>query len=516
MRFLTRAFTGGLITLATIAILFWGARPFFACMPAFKNVDTFSVLGLSIATRALVGEKCAFDRESRRHRKGGQQRELVVATTPLNFGDFAPVMDAYGVIRSGKTLELRAPAAGRLVAVSETFTDGADIAAQEILFEVDPADQAARQADAESALAEARVNAADAKRALTFAYADFDAAVEQRDLRRKALQRQKALAERGVATKAAIENAQLALAEAERAVITRDQARKAAETRSEQSVFSVKRAEIALRNAQRDLTETVVRAPFDGVIHVEDGPPQLGRLVMLNEKLGSLIDPNRLEVAVQLSDAAFARLIDEDGRLLDLESRVFLDLGSRTISAPTKLRRVSATVSAQSGGRIVYAALQESSTARSFRPGDFVRIVIQEPVLRNVARAPSRAVSPSGAILLLGADGRIIAEKVTVIRWIQDEAVFKGAQDLDGGKIILERTPQLAAGVRAIDSAADATGAAAEEADIGARMPERAGHGGAERGAKRDSKHDAKRERGQNRRRDGRAGAGRQPQAEGS
>jgi multidrug resistance efflux pump len=143
---------------------------------------------------------------------------------------------------------------------------------------------------------------------------DVAAAQAQFDLRARAFERRQDLTARGVATEAALEEAELALASARQALVGRKQAEAQAEARRDQAANALERQNIALAEAARRLADTRVYASFSGVLAnvaiVEGG------IVTPNERLAQIIDPAALEVSVRVSTAQYLRLIDEAGALL--------------------------------------------------------------------------------------------------------------------------------------------------------------------------------------------------------
>lgn len=481
MRFIFRAFTGAGVALLCAGLLILGARPYLACAPGLGPDDRPEIFGWTPPISLLGGAQCAWPDEARRGRRPAQERVYAVRRGEISYETAAPRFVVYGEVRASRALDLRAPAAGRLVALSADFQDGARIAAGEELFSVDPADPESVRADAEAGLSNAVADAADAERAKVFAQADLEAAQEQRGLRETGLRRQETLARRGTVAASTVETAQISLADAERAVITREQSLKAAETRVEQTQLAVRRAEIALEQAERDVGETAVRAPFDGVLRLagetDAAAIREGRRVSVNEQLGVLVDPASLEVAARFSNAEFGRVLGADGRLLALEGTAVLTLGPRQVRTPARLVRASAQVDAAAGGRIVFAALQPADfdIDAQLRPGDFVALEIQEPPLAGVARVPARAVDASSRILLVAADGRLSDQTVEVVRREGDWLWIRGPEA--DATFVLERAPQLGDGILTKDADAAPT----EDAQDGARG-ERGGEGRRGRG----------------------------------
>ncbi|MEO1291582.1 MAG: HlyD family efflux transporter periplasmic adaptor subunit [Pseudomonadota bacterium] len=429
MRFVTRAATGLMIFVLGAVLLVAGLKPYWGCITGIGSYE------------------CVLDKKAKKRRGGDAEREYAVRMGTISLRSVAPTIDAFGQIVSGRTLELRAPLAGRLVRTGKAFRDGGVATEGDLLFAIDPADPEARRADAAALLVEAEAEASEAKGAVSLAQAEYQAAVSQRALRQRALERQQSLLVRGFSTDAAIETAKLAVAEAERAVITRDQARSAAARRLAQAEQGVMRAQIALDDAQRDLGDAEVRARFSGYVDGVDAT--LGRLVGVNERLGSLIDPSALEVAFKISNRDFARLLDEAGHLRRSPARVGLDLGARVVATGAEIDRVDATVDQRQGGRVVFARLTDAP-GTVLRPGDFVSVTVEEPVLTDVAVLPRSAVTGRNTVFLVGEDQRLTEVAVPVLRRLGDRLVIGGPElaDLVGARFVIERLPQLGPGIK--------------------------------------------------------------------
>ncbi|MEQ6248901.1 HlyD family efflux transporter periplasmic adaptor subunit [Sulfitobacter sp. HNIBRBA3233] len=361
----------------------------------------------------------------------------VVTATPAAE---TPILESFGEIASRRTLELRAAGAGRVIALADGFEDGGEVARGEVLVRIDPADAQAAVSRAENDLADAEAEVRDAARALDLAQDELRAGEDQADLRERALERQRDLAERGVGTTAATETAELAVAAARQAVLARRQALTQAEARIDQAATRQARAEIALAEAQRSLDDLVIAAPFDGTI--SDPTVIEGRLVSPNERLADLIDPTDLEVSFRLSTAQYARLLDAQGAIIAAPVSVTLDVAGVDLAATGRITRTSAATGAGQTGRLVFAALE---TAPGFRPGDFVTVRVREPTLDDVIRLPASAVDAEGLLLVLGADDRLEEARVEVLRRQGDDVLVRGP--IDGREVVEARSPLLGAGI---------------------------------------------------------------------
>ncbi len=369
-----------------------------------------------------------------------RERVFSVNVVTAVAGEQTPVLTGFGEVASRRTLELRAADAGRVIELADGFEDGGTVTAGDVLVRIDPADAQSAVQRALSDLADGEAEERDAARVLVLAQDELAAAQEQAELRARAADRQNDLVTRGVGTTASTETAELAASAARQAVLSRRQALAQAEARLDQSATSIARLQIALDEAQRRLDDTELHAPFNGIL--SETTVVEGRLVSANERLAELLDPNDLEVSFRLSTAQYARLLDDQGDIVKAEVTVALDVAGVDLSARGRITRTSAAVEEGVTGRMVFAGLEAPV---GFKPGDFVTVQIQEPTLSNVIQLPASAVDASGTVLLLGAQNRLEATSVTVLRRQGDHVLVRGG--IAGREVIETRSPLLGEGI---------------------------------------------------------------------
>ena len=137
-------------------------------------------------------------------------------------------------------------------------------------------------------------------------------------------------------------------------------------------------------------------------------------------------------------------MLDGTGALVAAHIGISLDVSGAALTAEGQLARVGAAVGAGQTGRLVYADLGE---ARGFRPGDFVTVRIEEPILEDAIVLPASALGPQGSVLVLAADDRLEEMPVDLLRR-QDDSVILRAPGLAGREVVTERSPLLGAGIR--------------------------------------------------------------------
>jgi multidrug efflux pump subunit AcrA (membrane-fusion protein) len=430
------------------------------------------LVALTIGLLAAAGQtiRAAIDTALSDGRPGAPARERVFTANVIRAEatQITPQMAAFGEIRSRRTLELRAPRAGTVIELAEGFSDGAFVQAGQLLLRLDPTDALANRDLARADQQQAEADLRDAERGLSLARDDLAAAQAQAGLRAQALDRQNGLMERGVGSAAAVETAALAASSAEQAVVSRRSALAAAEARVDKAGNDLARQAISLAEAERALRETELFAQFDGVLN--DVSTVTGRILTSNERLGELIDPDALEVAFRLSTAQFSRLIDRDGALLPARLRVALEVSGAELMTEGRLERAGASVGEGQSGRLVFASL---AAAGGFRPGDFVTVQIDEPVLENVVALPSSALDGSNQVLILGEDDRLEVVQARLLRR-QGDLVILAADGIVGRDVVRERSPLLGAGIKVKPVRPAVEGAETPQApDMIALTPER-------------------------------------------
>ncbi len=399
-------------------------------------------LGLLVYAGELVFE--AVEARLSREPQLPERRERIFAVRVIEAREerATPLLTAYGEIQSRRRLEIRTKAAGTLVELAENFEEGGVVQAGQLLARIDPADAEFALARARSELRDSQAEVEQAGRALELARDELASARDQAALRDKAYQRQVDLAARGVGTSAAVEAAELAAAQARQAVIVREQAVVQAKTRVQQAQTRLARSRIAHEEARRRLRDTRIIAGFAGTL--SEVSVVEGRLVSVNEKLGTLVDGDALEVSFRVSTAQYGRLLDARGELIKAPVTAVLNVHGLDLAARGVISRESAVVGEGSTGRLIFARLYEAPV---MKPGDFVTVRIEEPPLERVVRLPAAALGADGSVLVLDARDRLRRLPVTLLRRQGDEILVRG-EGLPGARVVAQRTPLLGEGIK--------------------------------------------------------------------
>ncbi|MDG2294818.1 MAG: efflux transporter periplasmic adaptor subunit [Paracoccaceae bacterium] len=411
-----------------------------------KSLVGLLLLSLTVGLFAYAGQMVSSamkDSMSRKPRTS-QQRERVFTVNVVTAEpqSITPMLEAFGEVQSRRTLDLRMATGGQVIELAEGFVEGGQVQAGEVLVRLNDADARSAVGRAEADVTDAMAEVEEADRALVLINDELQAARDQADLRSRALERQLDLKKRGVGTSAAVETAELAASSATQAVLSRRSAVDQAKARGAQAQTRLARAELALQDASRRWKDTVLTSEFSGTL----GSISLvkGGLVSPNEKIGSLIDPETLEVAFRVSTEQYARLLDRSGKLIKSQAKVSLNVFGTELTTDAVLSRDSGSVGAGQTGRLLFAKLQNP---RGLKPGDFVTVALSEPTMDNIIKLPSSALNADNAVLVLTEDDRLQSTEVRVFRQQGDHILVRG-RGLSGREVVAEQTPVLGSGIK--------------------------------------------------------------------
>jgi RND family efflux transporter MFP subunit len=404
----------------------------------FLLATTFGLLAL-----AGLMIKDAMQASADRDNAAPTARERIFSAnlTTIQAQKITPVLTAYGELSSRRELDVRPLTGGAVAEISPNFETGAIVQEGDLLLRIDPTNF---QRDLElttTDLSQAEAEQRDARSALDLAQDDLKNAQRQSDLRSAALERQKNLVSRKVGTEAAVEAAAFAASSAQQSVLAKRQSVITAQARLSTAQAGVTRQKIQLKEAQRRLDETNIYAKISGVL--SDVSVLRGGVVTANERLGRIVDPATLEAQFRLSTAQYSRLLTDQG-LNGTSVVARLDATGVNTTTFGKIERESGDVGEGQTGRLIFATLAPNP---AMRPGDFVTIEVDEPTLDTVFQLPASALDANQEVLVLGADDRLEAAPVVLLRRQGNDVIIR-ADTLEGREVVTQRTQSLGAGIR--------------------------------------------------------------------
>ena len=336
-----------------------------------------------------------------------EERIWAVDTVAASYADVQPKLTLYGQVVAARSSELRSQVSGRAIQIGANFRDGGVVEQGDLLLEIDRFDYETALAEQRSILKEVQISVAKSQR-------KFDRAKELH-------------AESNVSDEF-MDDAELNLSQEE--------------ARLEQQ-------QIAVRRAERDLSETLISAPFNGV--VSDVAVQLGQQVSISERLADIIDLDRLEVRFSLSNAQFGRLLTEQEAIDGRKVKISWEVGNRSLEFNGHITRAGAEISSSMGGVMVYADIDDTDRFTSIRPGALVSIGLADKVYEDVIRAQNSALYSDNTVYVVR-DGRLAQESVNVMGFSEGQVFFrpvKGGMINSGEPIVTTQLREAGVGARA-------------------------------------------------------------------
>lgn len=372
------------------------------------------------------------------------EREWVVDVVEVRKGDVQPTLRLTGRIVAAREAELRPLAEGRIVEIGPNFYAGGEVRQGDLLVAIDPFDYEAEAADARAAVAEAQASLAETKADLASnkALVGFDR--EQEALTKRDMDRKRSLTGKGVVSAKSSDDARIAYLSARQTRITRAQTITRLEAQVARLEASITRAEVRLRRAERDMRETRLSAPFDGVL--VDVSAAIGKRVGSGDRIARIVDSEHLEALFHVSDAQFGRLAGAGG-VKGRPAEIIWRAGETAVRFAATLERVQGEFDAASGGVWVYAPIRDEQNAIGLRPGAFVEAETPDIEYANVARLPEAAVHDGVRVYVIQ-DGRLSERAVAILGRERGDLIVAGDL-LDGELVVTTRIPEIAPGLKA-------------------------------------------------------------------
>lgn len=317
------------------------------------------------ATLMLTVAGCA----KKQQQQGGQA--VLVKTMQVITRDTPIVYDYTGFVEATQETELKAQVSGQIT--GKYFKGGDTVTAGQALYSIDGRTYQANVLNAQAGLANARAALANAA---------IDA------------ERYSKLYAQNAISKQALDNA----------IMQRDQARAA-----------VNANEAILQNAQIDLSETNVKAPFGG--RVDTNSLEIGNYVVAGQTVLTKLS-NTDPVFIQFSIAepeylTLAATNTEGGAALDNLTAVLSD--GNTYDLKGSVTEVNRGINDATGTLAIKATFDNPN--RKLLPGMFAHVQAQGGVRENALLIPQRSVTEllyKNFVYIVGNDNKITMKEVTL------------------------------------------------------------------------------------------------------
>jgi HlyD family secretion protein len=385
-------------------------------------------------------------------------RKPDIPSTRVVRGPLKLTVYATGELRAGRIATLVAPSAGGMLRIVKLVPTGASVKKDEVVFEIDPADQ-------EFALAQAKSELAEAEQQLVKLNADNAVKAAEDDV---ALLTARYDVRRGELDTAA--NDLIGAIDAQKNVLTLQEARsrlaqlqedmKERSATNEAALAVVleqrNKARLAMERAQTIIDSLIVKAPFAGVVAAKENRDAAGNfffgqtlpeyrqgdLTSAGRALADVIEGGGMEVRAKINET------DRD----NLQTGQLAKVTSDALPGETFTAKVGALSGLASRGNFweVSAVRQFDVTFTFDRPdprlraGSSVRLVIDGLELKDAMQVPRQSVfEKSGKTFVYARTGdRYERREVKVTNSTESRAVVSGINE---GDVIALIDPEIAA-----------------------------------------------------------------------
>ncbi|MGI9401066.1 MAG: efflux RND transporter periplasmic adaptor subunit [Rhizobiaceae bacterium] len=367
-----------------------------------------------------------------------------VDTLTAEKGDFRPSFIAYGQIVAGRSVELRSLVTGEVVAINPSLKPGASIKQEEPLVEIDRFNYEGALREAIANLEETRAKIEESRARIKIEESKLLRAREQLTFAQSDRERIALLREQGTATEKQVEDREFIASQRQALVEQTEISITAEAARLAQQEAILQRLEWKRDQAQRNLDDTVLSAPFDGVIRIAE--VEIGKMVNANDVVVEMFQQGNLEVRFTLTDERFGRIQTANDSLLGREVEVIWVVGASEYRFPAKIVRLGAEITANRGGVEVYARINSAGIPVTPRPGAFVEINVPDRLFDNHYRVPETAIYEGDTIYVV-IDGKLAAKPVRISAYDGVEALVTG--DISNGdEILITRIAEIGEGLR--------------------------------------------------------------------
>ncbi|HAH67862.1 MAG: hypothetical protein CMD86_04160 [Gammaproteobacteria bacterium] len=323
-----------------------------------------------------------------------EEKSWPVSVIEAQYDDINPTLALFGEVITSRRSELRALVGGQVIEVGENFKEGAVVKKGELLLKIDDF--------------EYRNSVIEETAKLEVMNRDFERADE--------LFKQGSISEQ-----------------------FRDNA-----------LLEKTQQELVLSESEKDLRDTELFAPFDGVIN--DVQATLGKQVStFNDKIGEIIDIKNMEVRFSISKAQYGRLLEDESAIVGRAIEMKWTVGQRDLIFDAYISRVGAEITSNTGGVNIFANIElDNDQETPLRPGAFVRLRMPDKTYKSVISIPETAVYEDEYIYIIK-DQRLKKAVIVISGYDKSNVLIQPAEELmiqNGDLIVTNQLREAGEGVK--------------------------------------------------------------------
>ena len=200
-------------------------------------------------------------------------------------------------------------------------------------------------------------------------------------------------------------------------------------------ISNIKIAESQVSLAQRNLTDTIYRAPFSGKL--DNSLIEVGVEVSTGRILGKLLNTSDLNVQFFVGENIYTYISDIFGK----EAQVFWKKSNFKKKYLAKVFYIDSAINKERAGLNIKAKLEEISENDPIKPGVFVEVLIEGLTIRESFLVDENSIYEETFIYVLEGN-KAVRTKINVEGFAKEKIIISGKK-LNNKKIILTRINNL-------------------------------------------------------------------------
>ena len=373
-----------------------------------------------------------------------------INTTRVERVDHQPEFVSYGQIEAARKVDLRSLVSGEVVSVSKKLRAGAKVLEGEALVEIDRFNYQGALREAQANLKEIQARLLEHKARIVSERSKLTSAKDQLTIAELDLARAKSLKKNGTMTTQQVEVRALVYSQRQQTLNLVENMVKIEQARLGQQEAVAERLQWRLSQAEKNLQNTVLKAPFAGI--VRSSAVDVGKLLSANDVVVSLYEPGRLEAKFTLTDAQFGRLQNNEQGLTGRKVKINWSTGGQQQNYTGFIERIGADINSSRGGIEVFAALDNIGSQFEIRPGAFVEIVVPDKIFRDTVKLPEQSVY-NGKHVYVVKDGKLSKREISIVAFDGEFVLISNGLKL-GEKVLSTRIAEVGEGLNVREEAA--------------------------------------------------------------
>ena len=372
-----------------------------------------------------------------------QERDYSIAVQKAVYQNINPIIELYGESVAKRVIEMRSFVGGQIIHIHPQLKAGMSIKKDELLVEIDDFEYRGAVIEAKAVLEDAKAQLKEVEAQIESEQNALEFAISQLYIAKRDLKRIENLRKTGSATDSIVDDRRFIVSQRTDNLTKKQNNFAVLNARIEQRKSQIDRAAWALEKAERNLKNTILRAPFDAII--ASSSVEEGSLVNTNGAIATLYEKGEMEARFILPDRYFQKLSQSDEQLIGRPITLYWNGFEDDNRYEGEISHIGSEISSETGGIDVFATIFLSET-QHLRPGAFVTLFVEDRLYENVISIPQSAIY-NDAYVFIHKEGRLMRKEIVIEGVDRNNLLIKGDIS-EGDEIMITRLSNAGEGLK--------------------------------------------------------------------